>query len=177
MSAVSPTPPFRVLFLCTGNSARSILCEATLRHLGGTRFVAYSAGSRPAGRVHPQALAQLQVRGIATEGLTSKSWDAFSGAGAPELDVVITVCDSAAQESCPVFFGDFARAHWSLSDPSQATGDAATLSAAFARTHALVTARIRALVALPLDTMEPAQRAAAVNAIADAFPAETVEPA
>jgi arsenate reductase len=103
---------FHVLFLCTGNSARSILCEATLYHLDGELFAAFSAGSRPAGTVNPHALAELDRRDISTDGLRNKTWHEFSDARAPAFDIVITVCDSAASESCPVLFGDFAKAHW-----------------------------------------------------------------
>ena len=171
MTAPTSSAPVRVLFLCTGNSARSILCEATLRHLGSPGFVAYSAGSQPLGRVHPQALAQLQAAGIATQGLSSKSWDAFSGPEAPALDLVVTVCDSAAQEACPVFFGDFVRVHWGLPDPSHAGGEAA-VAAAFDRVHAVITDRLAALVAVPLATLIEAERIAAMQVIADAHPAE-----
>lgn len=163
--------PLRVLFLCTGNSARSILCEATLRHCGAGRFAVFSAGSRPAGRVHPDALAQLHRAGIATDGLYSKSWDSFATDGATPLDLVISVCDSAAQEPCPVFFGDFVRAHWGLPDPSHTPGDRRAVTQAFAATHALITARVRSLVAEPVEVMDRDTLGAAVNAIAGRHPA------
>ncbi|WP_049621794.1 arsenate reductase ArsC [Frateuria defendens] len=146
-------PPCRILFVCTGNSARSILSEATLNHLGHGRFEAHSAGSRPTGRVNPHALATLAAAGIPTEGLSSKSWDRFTeGSGTP-LDIVVTVCDSAASEPCPVLFGDFVRSHWGLPDPAAATGDAAAIDATFRQAHALITRRLQALLALPVERM------------------------
>jgi arsenate reductase len=145
--------PCRVLFICTGNSARSILSEATLNQLGKGRFEAYSAGSRPTGRVNPHALSQLVSAGIPTHNLSSKSWDCFVDGNAPPLDIVITVCDSAASEPCPVLFGDFVRAHWGLPDPAAVTGDPAAIATAFRRAHALITRRIAALLNLPVEDM------------------------
>ncbi|WP_313913110.1 arsenate reductase ArsC [Tahibacter sp.] len=170
MSVAVAHRPFRVLFLCTGNSARSILCEATLRHWGDGRFDVFSAGSQPAGRVHPNALTQLRQAGIATDGLSSKSWDQFAAAGSTPMDLVITVCHSASQEPCPVFFGDFVRAHWGLPDPSGTVGDAAAIAQAFAATHALITARVQALVAAPVETLSAEALGAVVNAIAEQYP-------
>jgi protein-tyrosine-phosphatase len=138
--------PCRVLFICTGNSARSILSEATLNHLGKGRFEAFSAGSRPNGRVNPYAIEELKAVGIPTDGLSSKSWDRFTGEGAPPLDLVITVCDNAANETCPVLFGDFVKAHWGQPDPAAA-------QEAFRVAHALVLYRVTALLNLPVETM------------------------
>ena len=147
--------PLRVLFLCTGNSARSILFASMLNHLGAGRFEAHSAGSQPVGFVHPGALHELQARGIPTQGLRSKSWDEYSEPDAA-LDVVITVCDSAAAESCPVFFGDFVKAHWGLPDPASVVGSEQVIRTAFARTADAVFARVEALVALPLASFDRA---------------------
>ncbi|BDU22138.1 arsenate reductase ArsC [Dyella sp. GSA-30] len=139
----------RVLFVCTGNSARSVLAEATLRSWAGSRFEAFSAGSQPAGRVNPYALDTLAAEGIATAGLRSKSWDEFSGDVAPPMDIVVTVCDSAAAEPCPVFFGDFVRTHWGLPDPAAVEGSDADKRAAFAHAHAVIKTRLLAFLALP----------------------------
>lgn len=144
--------PCRVLFICTGNSARSILSEATLNHLGKGRFEAFSAGSQPTGRINPHAIEELRAHGIATEGLASKSWDRFTEAGAPPLDIVITVCDNAANETCPVLFGDFVKSHWGLPDPAAAQDT--DIAAAFRRAHALIERRITALLQLPVETMD-----------------------
>lgn len=140
----------RVLFLCTGNSARSVLAEATLRAWAGHRFEVFSAGSQPTGVVNPHAIAQLQAEGIATAGLRSKSWDVF--AEAAPMDLVITVCDAAAAEACPVVFGDFVRTHWGLPDPAAVQGSEADKQRAFAQAHAIVKARLLALLALPVAT-------------------------
>jgi protein-tyrosine-phosphatase len=145
--------PCRVLFICTGNSARSILSEATLNHLGKGRFEAYSAGSKPTGQVNPHALEALATAGIPTHGLSSKSWDRFVGEDAPPLDIVVTVCDSAASEPCPVLFGDFVRTHWGLPDPAAATGSPVAIHEAFRQAHRLITRRLMALLDLPVETM------------------------
>jgi protein-tyrosine-phosphatase len=145
--------PYRVLFICTGNSARSILSEATLNHLGKGRFEAFSAGSQPTGRVNPYALEVLADAGIATENLSSKSWDRFVEAGAPPLDIVITVCDSAAREPCPVLFGYFVRTHWGLPDPAAVQGNPVAIRHAFERAHGLIAARVAALVNLPIESL------------------------
>jgi protein-tyrosine-phosphatase len=144
----------RVLFLCTGNSARSVLAEATLRAWAGNRFEAFSAGSQPTGTVNPHALAQLTAEGIPTAGLRSKSWDEFATAGAAPMDLVVTVCDSAATETCPVVFGDFLRTHWGLPDPAAVEGDDDAKREAFRQAHGIVKARLLALMALPADAWE-----------------------
>jgi arsenate reductase (thioredoxin) len=161
----------RVLFLCTGNSARSILCAATLNHLGEDRFTAYSAGSQPAGVVNPNALRELAKNGIATEGSRSKSWDEFTSSDSPVMDIVITVCDSAAAETCPVFFGDFIRVHWGLPDPTFVTGDDSVVAEAFHRTQAVITQRMQALVALPVESLSPERLLSELNAINERYPA------
>lgn len=133
-----------LLFLCTGNSARSILAEALANQLGKGRHAAYSAGSGPAGRVHPQALALLAARGHDTRHLRSKSWEEFTGDGAPAMDLVITVCDVTAAQTCPVWPGAPRTEHWSLPDPAAAAPDA--LEAAFEATYADLESRIRQLL-------------------------------
>lgn len=141
----------RVLFVCTGNSARSVLAESTLRAWGGAEFEAFSAGSQPTGRINPYALDALTAAGMSTTDLRSKSWDEFSGDGAQPMDVVVTVCDNAASEPCPVFFGDFVRTHWGLPDPAAVEGGDAEKRAAFAQAHAIIKARISAFLTLPPD--------------------------
>lgn len=150
-----------VLILCTGNSCRSILAEAALNHLSQGRYRAFSAGSKPTGAVHPNSLALLASKGIATDGLHSKSWDAL---GDTPFDIVITVCDQAAGESCPVFFGAPVKAHWGVPDPAHATGTAAEVMQAFQAAYDTLAARINALLALP-DDVSGAQLAAALNDI------------
>lgn len=138
----------RVLFVCTGNSARSVLAEATLRAWAGSRFEAFSAGSQPAGRIDPFALETLSAAGISTAGLRSKSWDEFASDDGAPIDLVVTVCDSAAAEPCPVFFGDFVRAHWGLPDPAAVEGPDEVKRAAFAAAHATIQARRMAFLTL-----------------------------
>lgn len=146
----------RVLFLCTGNSARSVLAEATLRAWAGNRYEVFSAGSQPTGQVNPYAIAQLAAEGIATAGLRSKSWDEFSGPDSAPMDLIVTVCDSAAAETCPVVFGDFIRTHWGLPDPAAADGSEEAKRAAFAEAHRIVKARLLAFLALAPETWEDA---------------------
>jgi arsenate reductase len=143
-----------VLFLCTGNSARSILAEALLNALGNGRFRAYSAGSHPTGKVDPLALEQLADAGVPVDGLRSKAWDEFAQRGAPEFDFVITVCDNAAGEICPVWPGKPVSAHWGVPDPVSVRGSDAQRRNAFANTRRVLAHRIEALLRLPLETFD-----------------------
>ena len=145
-----------VLFLCTGNSARSILAEAYLRHAGRGRFASHSAGSHPAGKVNPFALDLLSAKGIAVDGLRSKSWDEFARPGAPRLDLVFTVCDNAAGELCPIWPGQPVTAHWGVVDPAAVQGSEAEKRGAFSDAFALLAARIDRVVGLPLETLDAA---------------------
>ena len=138
-----------VLFLCTGNSCRSILGEATFNHLAPEGWRALSAGSHPTGVVHPRSLALLRREGISTEGLHSKSWDDLP----VTPDVVLTVCASAAGETCPAYLGPVLRAHWGVEDPAHVTGPEDVIEAAFATAYRTLRARIEALLALPLDEL------------------------
>lgn len=146
--------PYHVLFLCTGNSARSILAEAVLREAGGARFVAHSAGSQPKGEVHPLALEALARAGMGTEGFRSKSWDEFAAPGAPELDFVFTVCDNAAGEVCPIWPGQPVTAHWGLADPAAVEGSPLERRAAFDRTLAQLRRRVGAFASLPIESLD-----------------------
>ncbi|HTL15334.1 MAG TPA: arsenate reductase ArsC [Thermomonas sp.] len=150
----TPHAPFNILFLCTGNSARSILAEGLMNHLGAGRVRAYSAGSRPMGRVNPLALETLAALGCATDGYASKSWDVFAGPDAPKMDAVITVCDSAAGEACPYWPGAPMTAHWGFADPSHAEGDEEAKRHAFARTAQAIRQRLHLLLALPVDRLD-----------------------
>lgn len=150
----TPHAPFNILFLCTGNSARSILAEGLMNHLGAGRFRAYSAGSQPMGRVNPLALETLATLGCATEGYASKRWDVFAAADAPKMDFVITVCDSAAGEACPYWPGAPVTAHWGFPDPSHAEGDEELKRAAFLKTAQAITLRLRLLLALPVESLD-----------------------
>lgn len=139
-----------VLFLCTGNSCRSILGEATFNHLAPTGWHAMSAGSRPTGQVHPRSLALLNHEGITTTGYFSKSWDDLPATP----DIVITVCASAAGETCPAYLGPVLRTHWGVEDPAHATGTNEEVDAAFMTAYRILRARIEAFFALPLDTLK-----------------------
>lgn len=134
--------PINVLFLCTGNSARSILAEALLTHLGAGRFKGFSAGSQPKGTPHPLALQVLNDKRISTDGLSSKSWDVFAAPGAPHMDFIITVCDNAANEVCPIWPGKPISAHWGLPDPAAATGPHDAQLQAFQDAFRITEARI-----------------------------------
>lgn len=145
---------FNVLFLCTSNSARSILAEAILKHIGKGRFLAFSAGSHPAGKVNPLAIELLDRQGLAVGELRSKSWNEFAVPGAPHLDFVFTVCDSAAGEVCPVWIGQPMTAHWGIEDPAAVEGNDETKRRAFSRAFALLNRRISLFVSLPLAKLE-----------------------
>ena len=153
---LSASKPLNVLFLCAHNSARSILAEAALNHMGGGRFKGYSAGSSPRENQlpHPMALEVLQKAGIPTAGLRSKSWDEFGKPDAPRMNLVITVCDNAAGEACPYWPGQPATAHWGYPDPSEAKGDEAHKRAAFFQTLHAIRRRLELLVNLPAASLE-----------------------
>jgi arsenate reductase len=145
---------YNVLFLCTGNSARSIMAEAILNHRGKGRFTAYSAGSHPTGQPRPEALERIELAGMATSGLRSKSWDEFSGPGAPRLDFIFTVCDNAANEQCPYWPGQPMTAHWGIPDPAAARGTAQEIARAFDDAFTVLDRRIGLFVSLPFGTVE-----------------------
>lgn len=145
---------YNVLFLCTGNSARSILAEATMNHLGKGRFRAYSAGSFPAGRVNPFTLKLLELQGIPTEGLRSKNWNEFATPDSPPLDFVFTVCDKAAQEVCPVWPGQPMSAHWGVEDPAAVEGDDAQKMLAFRKALRELENRIKIFMNLPIRSLD-----------------------
>jgi len=146
--------PFNVLFLCTGNSARSIMAEAILNKIGAGKFRAYSAGSQPKGQVNPHTVQLLQVLGYSTSGLRSKSWAEFAKPGAPPLDFVFTVCDNAAGEACPVWPGQPMTAHWGVPDPAEAKGSAAEIAFAFKDAYRMLHYRIGIFAALPIGRLD-----------------------
>lgn len=146
--------PYKVLFLCTGNSARSILAEAILNHKARGRFIAHSAGSHPTGAVRSEALRQLKLAGISTAGLRSKSWDEFAAPGAPAIDFIFTVCDNAANEVCPIWPGHPMTAHWGIADPASVKGTPEETDRAFRDAFAILDRRIALFLALPLSTLE-----------------------
>ncbi len=145
---------YKVLFLCTGNSARSILAEAILNREGAGRFEAYSAGSQPKGEVHPYAIDLLRDRGFPTAELRSKSWDEFAGPEAPELDFVFTVCGNAAGEVCPVWMGKPMTAHWGVPDPAAAEGSEAVRRGAFSEAFRMLSDRISAFIDMPIASLD-----------------------
>jgi arsenate reductase len=145
---------YNVLFLCTGNSARSILAEAILNDIGEDRFSAFSAGSQPKGAVHPMALDLLRGLGLPTSGLRSKSWEEFAIAGAPVMDFIFTVCDNAAGEACPVWPGRPMTAHWGVPDPAAVEGSEVERRRAFRQAHAALENRIRLFASLPLQSID-----------------------
>jgi arsenate reductase len=145
---------YNVLFLCTGNSARSIMAEAIMNRKGNPTFTAYSAGSHPSGSVRAEALRQLELARLATEGLRSKSWDEFAKPGAPELHFVFTVCDNAAKEVCPIWPGQPMTAHWGVADPVATTGTPEEVEHAFREAFVILDRRISLFLALPLATLD-----------------------
>ena len=160
--------PYHVLFLCTGNSARSILSEALLNSRGAGRFRAFSAGSHPTGRVNPFALDKLRREGLPTAGLRSKSWDEFAAPGATPTDFIFTVCDNAAGESCPIWPGRPMTAHWGIPDPAGAQGTDDDRRRAFDEAFRLLERRIDRLVGLPIDRLDDAALARELVAIGQA---------
>ena len=146
--------PYNVLFLCTGNSARSIIAEAILNKIGAEKFRAHSAGSQPKGQVNPDTLRLLRSLGYDTSGFRSKSWTEFARPGAPSLDFVFTVCDNAAGETCPIWPGQPITAHWGIPDPAEATGSEAEIALAFKDAYRMLNQRIGIFVALPVQSLD-----------------------
>jgi arsenate reductase len=146
--------PFNVLFLCTGNSARSIMAEAIMSHKGRPNFTAYSAGSHPSGSVRPEALRQLEAARLPIHGFRSKNWDEFANPGAPKLDFVFTVCDNAANEVCPIWPGQPMTAHWGVPDPAAVRGSEEQVEKAFRDAFFLLDRRISLFLSLPLSTLD-----------------------
>lgn len=147
-------PRYNVLFLCTGNSARSIMAEAILKHKGQGAFASYSAGSHPSGTVRPEAIHQIEVAGLSTEELRSKSWDEFAAPDAPPIDFIFTVCDNAANEVCPIWPGHPMTAHWGIPDPAAVQGTPDEIARAFRDAFTILDRRIGLFLALPLSTLE-----------------------
>ena len=146
-------PHYNVLFLCTGNSARSILAEAILNTKGAPTFTAYSAGSHPSGTVRPEALRHIEFAGLSTAGLRSKSWDEFAQPGAPQLDFVFTVCDNAAEEVCPIWPGQPITAHWGVPDPAAVRGTLQEIDRAYVQAFSTLDRRISLLLSLPIASL------------------------
>jgi arsenate reductase len=145
---------YNVLFLCTGNSARSIMAEAILNYKGKGKFIAYSAGSHPTGKVRPEALKQIESAGRSIDGLRSKSWDEFAAPGGPKLDFVFTVCDSAANEQCPYWPGQPMTAHWGIPDPAAVKGTPEEIARAFHDAFVVLDRRVGLFLSLPLATLD-----------------------
>ena len=153
-----------VLVLCTGNSARSVMAEAALRHLGAGRFQAFSAGSKPTGRVNPHALAEIAARGLPTDGYRSKSWDEFTAG--PPIDIVITVCGNADAEPCPVFPGRAVRTHWGVDDPAAVEGPPSRVQPAFSVAYDILSARVKKLTEISEEILtDPVRLKPALDAI------------
>ncbi|HEY4072935.1 MAG TPA: arsenate reductase ArsC [Herbaspirillum sp.] len=154
MTANQNDKTYNVLFLCTGNSARSIMAEALLNTMGKGRFIAYSAGSHPGGTVNPFAIEQIKPTGYSLEKLRSKSWDEFAVPGAPKMDFIITVCDNAAGEICPIWPGQPVSAHWGFEDPAAAIGSDVEKRAVFSKIARQITTRVNIFSNLPFHTLE-----------------------
>ena len=154
MSYPHKADPYNVLFLCTGNSARSIIAEAILNRIGADKFRGFSAGSQPKGRVHPETIRLLQSLGHDTHGFRSKSWEEFTAPGAPQFDFVFTVCDNAAAETCPLWPGQPMTAHWGVPDPAEAAGTNAEIALAFRDAYRMLNQRIGIFTALPLRSLD-----------------------
>jgi arsenate reductase (thioredoxin) len=167
---------FNVLFLCTGNSARSIMAEVILNKLGAGKFNAYSAGSAPKGRVHPETARVLQSLGYETSRLRSKSWNEFAQPGAPALDFVFTVCDNAAGETCPVWPGQPMTAHWGIPDPAAAEGNPAEIALAFKDAYRMLHQRIAIFVSLPIRSLDRMSLHRRLKEIGQAEAAKAAEP-
>ena len=146
--------PYNILFLCTGNSARSIMAEALMNHKGSPNFKAFSAGSHPTGFVRPEALEQLEIAGIGAKGLRSKDWEEFTGPDAPKFHFVITVCDNAASEACPIWPGQPMTAHWGVPDPAISKGTYEEVKKAFHEAYLTLDRRISLLLCLPLEKLD-----------------------
>jgi len=167
--------PYNVLFLCTGNSARSIIAEALINQWGRDKFRGFSAGSHPKGAVHPIALQLLKKMNLPTEGLRSKSWDEFAAQGAPALDFVFTVCDSAAGEACPYWPGQPMTAHWGVADPAAVEGSETEKWVAFRDTFRMLDNRIKIFTSLPLASFDRMKLQERLDAIGKARPPEDAE--
>ena len=159
---------YHILVLCTGNSARSIMAEALINVLGQGRFKAYSAGSQPMGRVNPYAIEQAQTIAYDTSSVRSKSWDEFSQPDSVVMDIVMTVCDSAAGESCPLWRGSPIKVHWGFADPSHVKGSDDDKRAAFAKTFGQIRSKVEALMQLPIESLSTEQLTTQLQAIGDA---------
>lgn len=167
---MEPARTYNALFLCTGNSARSILAEAIMYRLGTGRFKAYSAGSQPKGQVHPAAIELLKSLNYPTDGFRSKSWEEFAVPGAPVMDFVFTVCDNAANETCPIWPGQPMSAHWGISDPAAVEGTEAEVRLAFAEAYRQLGNRISIFVSLPMGSLDKVALQKRLDEIGRALP-------
>ncbi len=165
MTPLDSTKPFTILFLCTGNSARSILAECIMNRIGAGKFVAYSAGSTPNGKVHPQAIKLLRSLGYGVDALRSKPWDEFAAPGAPVLDFVVTVCDNAAGEVCPIWPGQPIRSHWGVPDPAAVVGTDTEVAMAFQDTYRMLKNRIGLFASLPFAKLSALSLKASMDEI------------